>query len=421
MSGWDAEVRVVGGGPAGATTAALLASRGRDVLVLDKAGFPREKPCAEYLSPGAVDALERLGVLATLDAAEPARPRGMRICTERASFLVEYPQRGVSRLAMGIPRPVLDQALLNRARQCGAAVRERALVLGPLLEAGRVVGVRAYSATSERGHASGGRAGASADAQQPSVGRHQEHIRARFVVAADGLHSAVARALGLQRLMPWPRRLGLVARYADTHGVDTYGEMHVGRDLYCGLAPVGGGLVNVGLVSSLNDRRSPGPIGAYFERRLRELPGAWRALRGARRTTPVRGVGPLARRVLQVAGSGFLLVGDAAGFLDPFTGEGVYRALRGGELAADAVELALARQDGVPVGYARARRVAFGDKERVCLLIQAFLGSSRLFDYALDRLARRPGPGALLQGVLGDLRPAAPALRPAYLWALLRP
>jgi flavin-dependent dehydrogenase len=421
MSGWDAEVLVVGGGPAGATTAALLAARGRHVLVLEKAAFPREKPCAEYLSPGAVDALERLGVLATLDAAGPARPRGMRICTERASFLVEYPDRGVSRLAMGIPRPVLDQVLLDRARQCGAAVRERVLVLAPLLETGRVVGVRAYHAAPERRDASRESAGNSAVAEQPVLGRHQEQVRARFVVAADGLHSAVARALGLQRTMRWPRRLGLVARYADTHGVDSYGEMHVGRNLYCGLAPVGGGLVNVGLVTGLNDRRSPGPIGAYFERRLREIPGAWRALRGARRITPVRGVGPLARRVQRVAGPGFLLVGDAAGFLDPFTGEGVYRALRGGELAADAVERALARQDGVPVGYARARRTAFGDKERVCLLIQAFLGSSRLFDYALDQLARRPGPAALLQSVLGDLGPAAPALRPAYLWALLRP
>jgi hypothetical protein len=75
----------------------------------------------------------------------------------------------------------------------------------------------------------------------------------------------------------------------------------------------------------------------------------------------------------------------------------------------------------VPVGYARARQAAFADKERVCLLVQLFLTSSALFDYVLARLARRDDAAALLGGVLGDYRPAAPALRPAFLWSLLRP
>src|SRR5262249_15052167 len=154
---------------AGAATAALLARRGRDVLLLEKASFPREKPCAEYLSPGVVDALARLGALDAVSAARPARPLGMRLCTPRASALIAYPDTGGPRRALGIPRPLLDGALLDHARVCGAHVRERVRALGAEVEGGRVVGVRALGAAGP------------------------ERLCAHIVVAADGLRSAIAR------------------------------------------------------------------------------------------------------------------------------------------------------------------------------------------------------------------------------------
>jgi geranylgeranyl reductase family protein len=399
VSRLDAEVLIVGGGPAGAATAALLAQRGHDVLLLERARFPREKACAEYLSPGVVDVLQRLGALDDLLAIQPARPLGMRVGTERASFLVSYESTdmGGGGPGLGVPRPQFDQVLLDYARKCGARVQERSRVRGVVQENGRVVGVRVSDSSEET------------------------ELRARFVVAADGLHSSVARSLGLDRPLRWPRRLGLVARYEGVSAIDRVGEMHVGRGLYCGLAPVGDGIVNVGLVGALGVKHAGEPIERYFERRLGELPGVVEALRDARRITPIRGVGPLARRVRRVAGSGYLLVGDAAGFLDPFTGEGVYRALRGAELAADAVEQALDRTDSNPLGYDAARRAAFAEKERVCLLIQGFLSSPRLFEYVVRRLNDRPQVARPLAGVLGDYQPAKPALRPRFLWTLLRP
>lgn len=387
----------MGGGPAGAATAALLADRGRDVLLLEKAAFPREKPCAEFLSPGVIDVLDRMGALDAVLATSHARPLGMRVHTPRDSFLLAYADGSARRSGLSVARPAFDCALLQHARSRGARVEERVQVLGAFLVGGRVAGVRARR------------------------GVREEVVRAGFVVAADGLHSAVARSLGLETRVRWPRRLGLVARYAGVAGLDQHGEMHVGRRKYCGLAPLGDGLLNVGLVTGLGDRAAGEPIDRYFDRCLDELPAVQQVLRGARRITPVRGMGPLARRVRQVAGPGYVLVGDAAGFLDPFTGEGVYRALRGAELAAEAIDRSLAHGAAEPQAYAQARGAAFRDKERVCWLVQLFLAWPPLFDRAVRHLGQRPELTAVLAGALGDYRPAAEALRPSYLWSLLRP
>ena len=400
MSGLDAEVLVVGGGPAGAATAALLARRGRDVLLLEKADHPREKPCGEYYGPGVVDALSRVGALDAVLATEHERLGGMRVRTGRRGFLLSYPDGDGHRGALGVRRSLLDRALLDHARASSVWVAERAGVAEAEAEGGRVVGVRLRGA--------GGGTG--------------EVVRSRFVVAADGRHSVVARSLGLDLPVRWPRRLGLHAHYSGVASrFGGLGEMHVGRGTYCGLAPVGGGLVVAGLVVPMGAKPPGESAERHFERGLAGLPGVAALLEGALRVGPVRGIGPLARRVRRAAGPGCLLVGDAAGFVDPFTGEGVYRALRGAEIAAEAVECALRRPDGVPVGYAQARRATFADKERLVKLIQLSIGSPRFFGYVADHLDKRSRPAVTVKGVLGDYRPAAEALRPGYLWSLLRP
>jgi geranylgeranyl reductase family protein len=400
----DAEVIVAGGGPAGSATAAVLARAGHDVLLLDRARFPRDKACAEYLSPATADVLARLGALKRVEAQGPVRPLGMRLIGRGGAWaLVRYPDGATSRRAMCLSRRVLDATLLEHARAAGVRVREGWQVHG-VAPAGRGVAVEARPVDAPAGS--------------------RLRLRARAVVGADGARSAVARSLGLHRPVAWPRRAGLVAHVRGVDGIREYGEMYAGRGAYCGLAPLPGGLVNVGLVVDPAVLRRGGPREGALRAGLRRLPGAATRLAGAETVGPVRGAAPLATRVARPYAAGCLLVGDAAGFLDPFTGEGVYRALRGAELAAEVLDEALRRGDlSAPalVPYARARRAEFGTKEALCWLIQGFLLWPPLLGYALRRLERRRSSGDLLGGVLGDYRPARDAFRPSFLWALLRP
>jgi geranylgeranyl reductase family protein len=400
----DAEVVVVGGGPAGSALAALLAAQGRDVLVLDRATFPRAKTCAEYLSPGVEDVLGRLGALPAIEALRPERPLGMRLIHrwhghEGARAAIGYGGPGGARRALCLTRERFDAALLEHARERGARVREASDVRDVVVSRSGVA---------------------------VTVGQDRERIAARVVVGADGARSVVARRLGESRRALWPRRLGLVAHFQGTEltqGLCEWGEMHVGRGIYCGLAPLPDGLVNVGMVLPLASARGVGAAAA-LEKGLSAVPGASERLAGAARVGPVRGAAPIAARVRRASGDRFLLAGDAAGFLDPFTGEGVFRALRSAELAAPVLDDALRRDDLSAAALARydaARREEFGAKEAVSWLIQGLLAAPPLLGYALRRLASRPRAASLLGAVLGDYHPAADALRPDFLLGLLRP
>jgi flavin-dependent dehydrogenase len=219
-----------------------------------------------------------------------------------------------------------------------------------------------------------------------------------------------------------------VAHLDDVRWPEEHGEMHVGRRGYVGVAPLGADRLSIGLVMPMPHGRL-GPPRDALSTALSDYPDLAARLMVRdetvqRRLGDVRGVGPLAHGVRASAGPGFALVGDAAGFIDPFTGEGVYRALRGAEILASVADAALAGHDDVvqiEPEYERARRLAFRAKERLTTLIQAFVHLPVLMNLAIERLRRRPRLGIRLGRVLGDLDPADDILRPGFLVALLRP
>jgi flavin-dependent dehydrogenase len=394
---------VVGAGPAGATSAAFLARAGYRVALIDRAAFPRDKACSEYLSPEAVRVLDRVGIVGALEQAGARALEGTIVVGPAGARL--HGRFGEARPApfrptgLSVTRRLLDHALVGAARASGAMVLERTRLEDLVYDSGCVAG---------------------AVVSDPE-GR--KLIRARLLVGADGLRSAVAARIGARRRGRL-RRVAFVAHVADVPGLDRSAEMHVGPRGYVGLNPIADSVANVALVVPADAARSArGRATDFFFEALDRFPGVrGRVHRGAI-VRPVLTTGPFAARSRRVTADGALLVGDAADFFDPFTGEGICSALRGAELVAIHAGAALADSGIVTrdrlAGYRWARVRAFAGKWAVERLIGYGMHCPALFNRAVGRLGRRSGLAHTLIGVTGDFIPARAALNPLFLARML--
>jgi menaquinone-9 beta-reductase len=335
-------------------------------------------------------------------------PSGTRFHGE---FAARHGFRGFRDRGIGCRREILDTLLLDRARSAGVRVLQRAKVEDVLRSArGEVTGVRVRvddGSTSE--------------------------LHALMVIGADGLRSTVAHRLALARRSRWPRRLAIMTHFGGVEGMTHSGEMHVSRGGYLGLAQVGANVTNVALVIpartfSAHSARGDSPM-AMLQRWIAEHPALAPRFAHAENLSPVRVTGPFASRARRAWAPGAVLVGDAADFHDPFTGEGIYAALRGGELAAPfvarslrALERGKARDARAALAdYERARRCTFGGKWRVERLIGLAVATPWLMNRAAGILANNRDLADLLVGVTGDFVPPSMLLQPKMLGRLLAP
>jgi len=406
----DAQVIVVGGGPAGAATAFHLARAGVHVVILDRARFPRDKPCSEYMSPQASRILDEMGLLERIERSGAAHLAGMRVrapngATFHGRFADVPGYRGYRDLGLALRRTLLDALLLDRARAVGAIVREGVRVTSLRRDSrGRVTGVDTIDTSGET-----------------------RALSASIVVGADGLRSMVARRLDLAATRPAQRRLAFVTHFAGIDGMGDSGEMHVERDGYLGLADVGGGMTNVAVVVPRSRARgASGDPAGFVEGWIKRLHHVAPRFAHASRVTPVLATGPFASAARHAWAPGAALVGDAADFFDPFTGEGIYAALRGAELLSPRIIDALAATrpldaDAALRAYDSARRTEFRGKWAVEQIIGAAVTFPRLMNVAARSLALRPSMAHMIVGVTGDFVPAREVLRPGFLLRLVVP
>ena len=389
----DADVIVVGAGPSGATTAYYLAQAGLNVLLLEKARFPREKVCGDGLTPRGVKALVAMGI----DVGPGSgwlRNKGLRVIGAGLRLempwpeLDSYPGYGLVRT-----RASLDETLARRAQAAGAKLLEGVTVTGPVLDdAGQIVGVAAQSEaeSSNSGH--------------PERSRGATQVfRSRVIVAADGNSSRLSVSMGLRKRDDRPLGVAVRTYYTSPRHDDDYLESWL--DLWDGdrLLPgygwifgMGDGTSNVGL-GLLNTSAAFGNTDyrALLKRWLRSMPEEWGFVE-ENRTEPVRGAAlPMGFNRTPHYHRGLLLAGDAAGMVNPFNGEGIAYAMESGEILARTIAQALARPtreqaERVLRGYPQALRDAYGGYYALGRVFVQLIGHPQLMRFATRHGMSRP-------------------------------
>lgn len=390
---------ILGAGPAGSALAQTLARAGLSVALADKKRFPRHKPCGEFLSPECRPYLDELGVGEALGKLGVRLVSGMNLFAGghvASGKFLRLDRAPHSDAGYAIRREVLDTALLDAAtRMPEVRWLERHDFQHLVRDAsGTVVG---------------------AVLRDPDGA--MRHVRARITIGADGVHSRVARDLGVQRASRWLDRLALVARF---QGVPARAaaEVHFVRRAYFAATTVDDGTFHLNLlVDRASLRERDGDVDAFVRERVAMAPELERRLQGAERLGAWRGIGPLAFSTTRQACEGAALVGDACGYVDPLTGEGIYFALHGARSLAQAIVESFADPACSAAAmrrYEARRRREVGPRMLLATVIQRGLRHEAIVRLAVRGLAAWPKLCDLLVNLTGDAVHPKDLLLPSF-------
>jgi flavin-dependent dehydrogenase len=351
------------------------------------------------MSPEAVRILSRLGVVDRLEGAGAVPLAGMKVTACRGAtahgVFARAGHRPFRPTGLSVSRWILDHVLVEAARQAGAEVLERATLEELLYAEGRIAGAVIRDARGRR---------------------HSVH--ARLTVGADGLRSIVARRMG-RRTHRSPRRVAFVTHVEGVQGMSSSAELHFGRTGYMGLNQIAAGRTNVAvLVPADRAARARGRVRDFFFEALADFAGVRERVEAGRIVKPILVTGPFAARSRRVTAPGGLLVGDAADFYDPVTGDGIYSALRGAELIAESMIPGLASLEPIPAegfrSYRRLRRQAFAGKWMMERITRGLMHFPRIFDRTVERLGRNDLAHTAI-GVAGGFVPLRTMLSPGFI------
>ncbi|MSS70691.1 MAG: NAD(P)/FAD-dependent oxidoreductase [Candidatus Latescibacteria bacterium] len=396
---------IVGGGPAGATAALYAGRQGLKTLLLEKAQFPRDKICGDALSGKAVTVLRDLGLLEKVRGLPGAFIRSVTFGSpDHTETNIPFSRSSRQDFLTGfvIRRQVFDHFLFEEARQAADACVEGFTVRDLLVEGGQVVGVQGVGGDGEVTY------------------------RGRIVLGADGFNSIVARKAGLYRHEPGHWVVALRCYYQNVGRLTDQIELHFVDEAlpgYFWIFPLEDGCANVGI----------GMRHDYLKRRGVDLKGALQAViqsphfrdrfAGAKALEePVGWNLPLGSKRRKLCGDGFLLLGDAAGLIDPFTGEGIGNAMYSARLAVETACEAGAAGDfseAALAGYDRRVWETLGDELKVSFRMQQ-LGRLRfLLNFVIRKAAQKQAIGDVICGMMADEIPKKKLMNPFFYLKLL--
>lgn len=380
------EVLVVGAGPAGSTAARLLARQGRGVLLVDQAHFPRPKTCGDGLTPRAVTTLERQGLLSLLlDAGYPRIDGARMVAPDGHEWHAPFDRyaRSLPSVGLTVERTELDELLRSRAEAAGVHF---------------LSGFRARSAHRHNESVAG---------VEGTLSGNEQTIEADLTIVATGANVTLPRAMGVLEKAPAMVR-AVRGYFEDVEGLTSEFEFHFRREIrpgYAWIFPVGGGRANVGLGlfpdsgKPAADSRPKTLLNAFLR-----LPDIERRFRAARLAGPLEGY-PLRIDYPDhpVHGAGFLVVGEAAGLVNPITGEGIDLALESGEMAAAVAGRALQRGDvsaNALRPYARSLERHFAGWFLGMRQLRPRVMTPRALNILIAKGRRWPGLGRTIVGII---------------------
>ncbi len=346
------DVAIVGAGPAGSSSAIFLARKGYSVALIDKAFFPREKLCGDFVSPINRPLLERLGVGEKIRRSEHEEVGNFRISTcSGEQTVIPLPSQNGGFSGFGLRRFYLDHLLIQQAEKEGANL---------------CPGCRITALNRER------------DGWALTLERDvkPQNLLATFLLGADGRNSWVARRLGVKARYDRASFVAFQLCLRGVKGVKGEVQIHLFPGGYAGLVGVGGEMVNLCFSLEKKKAAEASSIEALLENHLFRNPQLRAILHQAMEIGKARTTYPVYFPERRCFGDGFLLAGDAARVTEPVTGEGVYFALKGGELAAEAIHQAFSQKDFSArqlSSHRRACQKAFRARQRVNKMIRALI------------------------------------------------
>ncbi|MFH0713129.1 MAG: geranylgeranyl reductase family protein [Candidatus Micrarchaeota archaeon] len=329
VDGQEFDVIIVGAGPSGSSCATFLAKAGKNVLLIDKAKFPRDKICGDGISGKSLKVLQELGVMPAMEKAEHIKMYGVTFSSPKGR-VVKIPSRGkegdkppgfVAR------REVFDNVIFQNAKKYSHTF-EQFQVSDLLLEGDQVVGVTGIDLQTKKKYS----------------------FKAKVVVGADGAASVISNKVKYDNFDDNHQIVAVRAYYSGVKDLNDTIELHFVDELipgYFWIFPEANGMANVGAGMIVRDMKAKKVnLQEAMQKAMDNNPLFKERFKDAKLISPIRSWSlPVGSKHKKAHGNGFILVGDAASLIDPFTGEGIGNALTSGKIAAESIVKAFAKND----------------------------------------------------------------------------